>query len=329
MNQIIRYVSIILIFGATTNHALLAIEVEQPLPPKVIEAKIKYQYQSEYSKIWGSGGKEASLKEIVLGKYSNEFSGKITQSEHLLEVDFIYGWTENSALGATIPWKQKKQSISLTFSGVNKTAELQSVEKNLASDSQAGLGDVALWMRYNLSSSYRWLWTLTPKLVFPTGVTGKARGFEPVAIGDGQIDLGLKLQSQWYPPQSEGVLQIASIAGINQLKGERENLAGEKVAYQPGNSIDMRYGWILEVENYIFGAEFSWFIQASDALGSENRKSRRLYQWNFELGYGNLTLLEQNPLPIPFQVRFGVIRPFMGENVPKDSKYYLSGDIYF
>ena len=329
MNQIIRYVSIILIFGATTNHTLLAIEVEQPLPPQVIEAKIQYQYQPEYSEIWGSGGKDASLKEMVLGKYSNEFSGEITQSEHLLKVSFIYGWTETSALGATIPWKQKKQSTSLTFSGVNKTAELQSVEKNVASDSQAGLGDVALWMRYNLSSSYRWLWTLTPKLVFPTGVTGKARGFKPVAIGDGQIDLGLKLQSQWYPPQSEGVLQITSVEGLNQLKGERENLAGEKVSYQPGNSFDMRYGWILEVENYMLGAEFSWFIQAPDTLGSESGSTRRLYQWNFELGYGNLTQLEREPLPVPFQVRFGVLRPFMGENVPKESQYYLSGDVYF
>jgi hypothetical protein len=329
MIKIFRYVFIILILGATADHTLLAIEVEQPLPPQVIEAKIRYQSQPEYSKILGASGKDVSLKEMVLGKYSDEFSGSVTQSEQFLKVNLIYGWTETWALGATIPWEQKKQSTSLTFSGVNQTAELKSVEKNIASDSQSGLGDVALWMRYNLSSSYRWLWTISPKLVFPTGVTGKARGFKPVAIGDGQMDFGLKLQSQWYPPQTERVLQIASIAGLNQLKGERENLAGEKVTYQPGNSFDIRYGWILEVESFVLGAEFSWFIQAPDALGSESGKTRRLYQWNFELGYGNLTLLEQNPLPIPFQVRFGVLRPFIGENVPKESQYYLSGDIYF
>ena len=91
----------------------------------------------------------------------------------------------------------------------------------------------------------------------------------------------------------------------------------------------MRYGWILEVENFMLGAEFSWFIQAPDALGSESGNTRRLYQWNFELGYGNLTQLESEPLAMPFQVRFGVLRPFMGENVPKESQYYLSGDIYF
>ncbi|MGA1646353.1 MAG: hypothetical protein ACO4AV_15415, partial [bacterium] len=243
MNQIFRYVSFILILWATSDQTLRAIEVEQPLPPEVIEAKIRFQSLPEYSEIWGAGGKDTSLKEMVLGKYSDEFTGSINQSEQLIRVDLIYGWTETWALGATIPWEQKKQSTSLTFNGINKTAELQSVEKNVASDSQAGLGDLALWMRYNLSSSYRWLWTLTPKLVFPTGVTGKARGFKPVAIGDGQMDIGLKLQSQWYPPQSEGVLQIASVEGLNQLKGERENLVGEKVSYQPGNSFDMRYGW--------------------------------------------------------------------------------------
>ena len=329
MNQFFRYVFVIIILWATSDPTLQAIEVEQPLPPEVIEAKIRYQSLPEYSEIWGTGGKDTSLKEMVLGKYSDEFTGSVKQSEQLLRVDLIYGWTETWAIGATIPWQQKKQSSSLTFSGVNQTAELQTVGKNVASDSQTGLGDVALWMRYNISSSYRWLWTLTPKLVFPTGVTGNARGFRPVAIGDGQMDLGLKLQSQWYPPQSEGVIQIASVEGLNQLKGERENLAGEKVSYQPGTSFDMHYGWILEVENFMLGAEFSWFIQAPDALGSESGNTRRLYQWNFELGYGNLTQLESEPLAMPFQVRFGVLRPFMGENVPKESQYYLSGDIYF
>ena len=43
------------------------------------------------------------------------------------------------------------------------------------------------------------------------------QGFGPV-IGDGQMDLGLKLQSQWYPP-NQRVSQIASVEGLNQLKG--------------------------------------------------------------------------------------------------------------
>ncbi len=38
----------------------------------------------------------------------------------------------------------------------------------------------------------------------------------------------------------------------------------------------MRYGWILEVENFMLGAEFSWFIQAPDALGSESGNSATL-----------------------------------------------------
>ena len=53
--------------------------------------------------------------------------------------------------------------------------------------------------------------------------------------------------------------------------------------------------------------------------------TRRLYQWNFELGYGNLTQLESEPLPMPFQVRFGVLRPFMGENVPRNLNTILVG----
>ena len=147
MNQIFRYVSFILILWATSDQTLRAIEVEQPLPPEVIQAKIRFQSLPEYSEIWGAGGKDTSLKEMVLGKYSDEFTGSINQSEQLLRVDLIYGWTETWALGASIPWEQKKQSTSLTFNGINKTAELRSVEKNVASDSQAGLGDVALWMR--------------------------------------------------------------------------------------------------------------------------------------------------------------------------------------
>ena len=329
MNQTIKQITILSVLWVLGGNNLLAIEVEQPLPPEVIEAKIRYQTLPEHSDIWGTGGRDAPLKEIVLGKYSNEFTGSVSRSEQLLKVNLIYGWTNTWALGATIPWELKNQSTSLQLIGVTSTAELQSVEKNVAGDSLAGLGDVALWMRYSMSSSYRWLWTLTPKLVFPTGTTGTARGLMPVAIGDGQMDLGLKLQSQWYPPQSEGILQIASIEGVSPLQGERENLAGEKVIYQAGNSFDMSYGWVLEVEDFMMGAEFSWYIKAPDSLGSESGNTQRLYLWNFELGYGNLTSLERNPLPLPFQIRFGVLRPFIGENVSKESQYYLSGDAYF
>ena len=74
MNQIFRYVSFILILWATSDQILRAIEVEQPLPPEVIEAKFRYQTLPEYSEIWGAGGKDTSLKEMVLGKYSNEFT---------------------------------------------------------------------------------------------------------------------------------------------------------------------------------------------------------------------------------------------------------------
>ena len=122
MNQFFRYVFVILILWVTSDSTLQAIEVEQPLPPEVIEAKIRYQSLPEYSEIWGTGGKDTSLKEMVLGKYSDEFLGSIRQSEQLLRVDLIYGWTETWALGATIPWKQKKHTTSLTFSGVNKTS---------------------------------------------------------------------------------------------------------------------------------------------------------------------------------------------------------------
>ena len=48
MNQIFRYVSFILILWATSDQTLRAIEVEQPLPPEVIEAKIRFQSLPEY-----------------------------------------------------------------------------------------------------------------------------------------------------------------------------------------------------------------------------------------------------------------------------------------
>ena len=90
MNQFFRYAFVILIFWVTSVPTLQAIEVEQPLPPEVIKAKIRYQSLPEYSEIWGTGGKDTSLKEIVLGKYSDEFTGSVKQSEQLLRLSLIH-----------------------------------------------------------------------------------------------------------------------------------------------------------------------------------------------------------------------------------------------
>ncbi len=203
MNQFFRYFFVIIILWATSDPTLQAIEVEQ-LPLKSLKQKFDISPCLNIQKFGVQVEKTHLSRKWYLENIQMNLRVPSNNLNSCSEVDLIYGWTETWAIGATIPWQQKKQSSSLTFSGVNQTAELQTVERNVASDSQTGLGDVALWMRYNISSSYRWLWTLTPKLVFPTGVTGKARGFKPVATGDGQMDLGLKLQSQWYPPPIRG-----------------------------------------------------------------------------------------------------------------------------
>lgn len=309
----------------------VALEIEQPLPPGVAELQVRYQVRPSYSEVWGTAGSSISLKRLVLGpNYNPAFSGSIQRNESQLRFDFLLGWTPNWTLGATVPWEQKEQSISLAL--VNPSAassELQRVAANVQSENLSGLGDVSLWMRYELSNSYRWYWTLTPQLVLPTGSTGTARGLDGLSIGDEQIDVGLKLQAQWYPAQSEGWRQHTSLEGINQIAGERETLTGEKVRYLPGNLLDLRYGWTYEQQNFMLGTEFQLNYQTRSKLGGETGIVRRLYQWNLELGYGNLNLLEQQALPLPFQVRVGWMRPFQGENQSKQAQYYLSGDFFF
>jgi hypothetical protein len=309
-----------------------AFDVATRIPPGVSQVELRQELQPETKEAFAPGFGNSSLKRLILGstELAEAFQGEVRRSNSLTIVRLNYGWSPAWTLGVTLPWEQRQQNSSLSLKNPNgATAEQQAIARNVGDENVSGLGDVTLHFRYEMWSSYSWLITLEPRLRLGTGSVGTAQGPYPIAIGDGQNDVGAVAHLQWYPQSALSAMQHVRVEGMNQFQGERETLTGEKRFYAPGNIFDLRYGWTLGLESWLLGAEFQYFWQGATSLDGQQNDTRRLYQWAVEAGWGNLSELNRGPVAYPWQAKLGTKQPIFGENLPKRAVWYLSGELFF
>ena len=103
---------------------------------------------------------------------------------------------------------------------------------------------------------------------------------------------------------------------MSQFKGSRKNLQGESATYYPGNRTEVYYNWSYEADNLFFGGELKRVEQQETTLGPNQNNAVLLDKGTLEVGYGNLTDLETQPLPLPWQFRLSWSQLLRGRNVP-------------
>jgi len=64
-------------------------------------------------------------------------------------------------------------------------------------------------------------------------------------------------------------------------------------------------------------------------LPSGKSNNAYLKEISFEFGYGNLSDLEQKPLPLPWQIRLSYTHSIAGQNIPFANHWQLTSASFF
>ena len=226
-----------------------------------------------------------------------------------------------------MPFIQKKQSSTLKFE--SGTSNQKKILDNLKSENLNGLGDISLEIANDLSYGSSWFNRGGLLIRLPTGNTGVPRGTSSNAIGEGHSSLGAYFHFTWFP-LVYGLRNGFRIQGTNELIGKnRETLDGVKSYYAAGNRTDIFYSWSIERKNIFAGAELHYFQQLESKLPTGKSNNSILKEITFELGYGNLSNLEQKYLKLPWQIRIGYAHPIAGQNTPFAKRFEISSNFFF
>ena len=310
------------------SSTLSAIELENRIPASVWEVEMRYHYTPAYNTAFNGYGQEAPLQQLMLWdrEWRDSVEGELQRQEQRLEFRLAYGLTEKWMIETTIPLVQKQQTSTLRIASA--TSSQEKVLNNLASETQSGIGDISMKIAKDMSSTTTWYNRGGFTFQLPTGSSGTPRGTAANSIGEGHGSAGAFIHFTWFP-LINGLRNGFRLEGSNELISKRETLEGEKVYYSPGHRADIFYNWSIEQQNIFAGTELHYFQQAESALPTGNGNASFLKEINFELGYGNLSELEQKSLSLPWQFRIGYTRPIAGQNVPFANRWEMSSTFYF
>ena len=308
---------------------LYAFEIENRLPKSIWEIEINFKNTPEYNMAFDGYGKKGPLYKLILWNFDwrENVEGEIKRAKQVFEIKMSYAFAENWLLKAYFPLVNKKQVSSLYFESGNSNQK--TILNNLESENLNGLGDISLQISNDIT--FGTTWHNRGGLIFkiPTGNTGDRKGPLPNAIGEGHSSIGGFIHFNWFPLIS-GLRSGFKIQGTNELIGEkRETLDGIESYYSAGNTTDIYYNWSFERKNLFLGTELHYFQQLESHFPTGESNDAYLKEIKFELGYGNLSDLENQPLKLPWQLRFGYVHPISGQNIPFTKRFEINSNIFF
>ncbi len=284
----------------------VAIELVHRIPESARRLEIRMEHTPEYREVYGRHEKRVPLREWLFETEDATVSGTMSRSKIKIHLAYDWGWTDHWTVSVKGAIVHKSQTASLSGGSGLELPKSGSV---------TGLGDTTLGIRKELFASTTWFTVGGALLVLPTGTAGVAIGHSPNAIGDRQMDLGGFFRFTWYP-LAPGWRNGFGLRILSQFKGSRKNLQGESATYYPGNRTEVYYNWSYEADNLFFGGELKRVEQQETTLGPNQNNAVLLDKGTLEVGYGNLTDLETQPLPLPWQFRLSWSQLLRGRNVP-------------
>ena len=322
-----KFVIIFFVFIIPTT--LCAIELENRIPALTWEVQMVSKFTPAYNSAYNGYGEKVPLHEFILWdkEWRKNVEGEIKREEKVLEIRMLYAFVQNWLIEANIPFLQKNQTSTLNYESGNSIQK--KIISNLDSENLNGLGDVSLQIANDLSYGTTWHNRGGISVRIPTGNTGVPKGTSSNAIGEGHGSLGAYLHFTWFP-LFHGIRNCFRIHGTNELVGKkRKTLEGEESYYSAGNRVEIHYNWSIERQNIFAGTELHYLQQFESKLPIGKSNDAFLKEIIFEFGYGNLSDLEQKPLPLPWQVRLGYTLPIAGQNTPFTNRLELFSTFFF
>lgn len=319
------------------SSVLWAFDQEELLPPDIWRIQANLQVTPTYEKAFGKTRKSEPLRNLLIANpdMRQRIVGEIKRQETRVNLEVFYGFSENWTLSAKIPFVQKTQTARLALNPdatgsntiLDNTAER--IIENLKSKQVQGLGDVQLnavyFFNYTISHLFRGGFGVR----LPTGQAGTPFGSHALAIGERQVGLSGVLHYTYFPAWAK-LRHEFRIALMHSLKGTRRSLDGQEVDYSTGNVFDMGYALGYEQNNWLIAGEFQRQIGPESTLGETPQDDAFFADTlHFNLGYGNLSTLENYPLALPYQVRMGYKMPLRGRNIPIAPSWHWTGIVYF
>ncbi len=321
----------LVLWGLSQSCVIMAVESETRIPEGVWMSNIRLTVTPEYSRAFGPFGSIKPLWELVIrnSELKNQLSGELKREELKTEFSLGYGLTESWMTELTIPFTRKTQSSALALDNSASSSDLWArTLKNLPSETHSGLDDIKLKAGYEMTSSTKWFTRAGVQMLLPTGRTGTPRGVYASSVGEGHGSLGGFFHFNWYP-FIRGLRNSFRFSGTHPLIGKRENLEGERGYYAPGNLLEVHYNWSYEHSNYFSGFELHHQEKLESRLLNGQRNQSYLDEVELEFGWGNLNDLEERALPLPWQMRFGYVKPIRGGNAIFAPRLHFSWLLFF
>ena len=319
------------------NSALWAFDREELLPPTRWRITAHLQVTPAYEKAFGNDRKTDSLRNLLIQnpEMRQRIAGTIQRQEIRVELGILYGFSENWMLAGTVPFLHKTQISDLALQaeargvdvGLDKNAER--VVENLKSTQVQGLGDVELQTFYVFNYTISHFFRSGLGVRLPSGQAGTPFGRHSLALGERHVGLLGMIHYTYYPAFAKMRHELRASL-MHNLKGTRQSLEGQKGDYYAGNTFEMDYTLGYEQNNWLVEGELQHRTAPESTLAEIPQDDAFFVDTlHLNLGYGNLSTLENYPLAHPYHVRMGYKMPLRGRNTPIAPSWHLMGMFYF
>lgn len=283
--------------------------------------------QSSYDEFFTKGSETASVLDVYKDRNdvdSDAVSGSVSYDSNILTLSYQYGVFKDFNLGVELPYlkQQRKSDINLNDTGQASFAE------SLDSADSAGVGDLEIFALYRLF--YSDMADLQIGLTL-NGNNGNYYGDEidKLPLGSGSNEMSLFLRWFFYPIQSRLTISIEFECSI--VEDSTVKISSDQdVIREMGNSA---YAWV-DVSTQSGAIEYGGGLKAA-LIGTE--KLDGVSQENGYMGYGlrgfvsfgNLHLLENQVINLPWELVFTAEKTVAGNNAPNDQTFSLKLMTYF
>lgn len=315
----------------------------QPLPAGVWRFSTQIDTVPSYDKAYDAQGKVVELHEILLieKRIRERVKGTVKRDEQRLEFQLDYQWSKNWMVSFQLPYLSRTQDSDLNvdyygedaFDGdedlIQETNQklLDSLE-NLKDDQFQGLGDATLLFANETYRSDRLRFLTATGLLLPTGTTDQPKGIFPLAAGERRFGLIGHLQFAYYA--NDGLLMKNTLDLHVMFNGKSETLTGQEGEIKGNNKVKLAHEWIYDANSLHLASGLSFSTSSETSIDKvDHGDNSSAFILHGEVGFGNLSDLEDGVVQWPYQLVGGMQGIIKGKNHPNYQTLYLKYLMYF
>lgn len=255
-------------------------------------------------------------------------SGSVTREVQRTDLTTTIGLTDAWNLVLGVPYTRIRQSSSLSSSDSNPAVQAE-VER-LQAREVSGTGSLRLASLHRpvFSDNHGFVWGYG--LDVPRGEPASDWAGRGTLLTDPPFRRYFALwHYTYYPYVERGRFDLRMEVGLP--RSEKIPVQGRgELPVHPGNDVSLFMGWRQEYGPVTTGYGLKLFRQGQSSIAGGKQGDKVVdYAARLELGYGNLTALEQGPIAFPYLLLLGYERTFRGYDTVIRDELQLSLRFYF